>query len=88
MSASTEAMGSLPSTSVDAPASEGGSEAFGEGVTGPSSVESLWAEARSLIGNTGDVVKLAAKVLGKTVSVSKLTAEDLTAVIAAKREAA
>jgi hypothetical protein len=68
--------------------SGGGSEAHGEGVTGSPSVEALWLEARELLGTTGAVVKFAAKVLGRTVSTSKLTAEDLVAVIAAKREAA
>jgi hypothetical protein len=51
------------------------------------SPEQLWLEARSLIGTTGAVVKFAAQVLGRTVSQSQLTAEDLAAVIAAKRAA-
>jgi hypothetical protein len=81
---------SLPkSASTTGPeSSEGGSETHGEGVTGSPSVEALWLEARELLGTTGAVVKFAAKVLGRTVSTSKLTAEDLVAVIAAKREAA
>jgi hypothetical protein len=70
--------------------SEGvGTETYGEGVTVPApSVDLLWAEARSEIGNTGAVLKVAAKLLGRSVSSSTITAEDLVKVLAAHREAA
>jgi hypothetical protein len=54
---------------------------------GGASLADLWREARSLIGTTGAVVKYAAQVLGRTVSQSQLTADDLATVIAAKKAA-